>query len=194
MESLEAPPRPQTPAVRTFFRRCRVFTAESKKCPKESNREKYPCLSGKLGVAQPKRGNFIIKENKVKFALWFAPETRELVEENYRSDGCRSMGEYIEKAILFYTGYRHAEHAEYYLPEALNEVLSRVASDFGDRIGSLLYKQAVEQNIGNHILAADTDMDVETYEKLRSRSLREVKSTNGKISFKDDLIFQKSLW
>lgn len=141
-----------------------------------------------------KRGNFIIKDNKVKFALWFAPETRELVEENYRSDGCRSMGEYIEKAILFYTGYRHAEHAEYYLPEALNEVLSRVASDFGDRIGSLLYKQAVEQNIGNHILAADTDMDVETYEKLRSRSLREVKSTNGKISFKDDLIFQKSLW
>ena len=121
-----------------------------------------------------KRGNFIIKDNKVKFALWFAPETRELVEENYRSDGCRSMGEYIEKAILFYTG--------------------RVASDFGDRIGSLLYKQAVEQNIGNHILAADTDMDVETYEKLRSRSLREVKSTNGKISFKDDLIFQKSLW
>jgi hypothetical protein len=136
----------------------------------------------------------ILKDNKVKFALWFAPETRELVEENYRSDGCRSMGEYIEKAILFYTGYRHAEHAEYYLPEALNEVLSRVASDFGDRIGSLLYKQAVEQNIGNHILAADTDMDVETYEKLRSRSLREVKSTNGKISFKDDLIFQKSLW
>lgn len=135
-----------------------------------------------------------MKDNKIKFALWFAPETRDLVEENYRSDGCRSMAEYIEKAILFYTGYRHAEHAEYYLPDALNTVLARVAKDFGDRIGSLLYKQAVEQNIGNHILAADTDMDLDTYEKLRSRSLREVKNTNGKISFKDDLIFQKSLW
>lgn len=103
------------------------------------------------------------------------------------------MGEYIEKAILFYTGYRHAVHAEYYLPDALNEVLARVAKDFGDRIGSLLYKQAVEQNISNHIIAADTDMDLDTYERLRSRSLREVKNTNGKISFKDDLIFQKSL-
>ena len=46
---------------------------------------------------------------------------------------------------------------------------------------------------GNHILAADTDMDLETYEKLRSRSIREIKQTNGEISFKDDLIFQKSL-
>lgn len=36
-------------------------------------------------------------------------------------------------------------------------------------------------------------MDLETYEKLRSRSIREVKQTNGEISFKDDLIFQKSL-
>ena len=34
-----------------------------------------------------------------------------------------------------------------------------------------MFKQAVEENIGNHILAADTDMDLETYEKLRSRSV-----------------------
>lgn len=133
------------------------------------------------------------KDNKVKFALWFAPETRQIVEDNYKDDGCKSMGEYIEKAILFYSGYRNAVHAEYYLPDALNTVLNRVARDFGNRIGSLLFKLAVESNIGNHILAADTDMDLDTYEKLRGRSVREVKETQGKISFKDDLIFQKSL-
>ena len=133
------------------------------------------------------------KDNKVKFALWFAPETRQIVEDNYKDDGCKSMGEYIEKAILFYTGYRDAVHAEYYLPDVLNNVLNRVARDFGNRIGSLLFKLAVESNIGNHILAADTDMDLDTYEKLRGRSVREVKETQGKISFKDDLIFQKSL-
>lgn len=133
------------------------------------------------------------KDNKVKFALWFAPETRQIVEDNYKDDGCKSMGEYIEKAILFYSGYRDAVHAEYYLPDALNNVLNRVAKDFGNRIGSLLFKLSVESNIGNHILAADTDMDLDTYEKLRGRSVREVKETQGKISFKDDLIFQKSL-
>ena len=36
-------------------------------------------------------------------------------------------------------------------------------------------------------------MDMRTYEKLRGRSVREVKETNGRISFKDDLRFQKSL-
>lgn len=133
------------------------------------------------------------KDNKVKFALWFAPETRQIVEDNYKDDGCKSMGEYIEKAILFYSGYRDAVHAEYYLPDALNNVLNRVARDFGNRIGSLLFKLSVESNISNHILAADTDMDLDTYEKLRGRSVREVKETQGKISFKDDLIFQKSL-
>jgi hypothetical protein len=64
---------------------------------------------------------------------------------------------------------------------------------FADRIGRLLFKLAVESNIGNHILAADTDMDLETYDRLHNRSLREVKQTHGEISFKDDLIFQKSL-
>ena len=129
----------------------------------------------------------------MKFALWFAPETKQLVEENYKEDGCKSKCQYIEKAILFYTGYRHAVHAEYYLPEVLGSVRGRIAKSFGDRIGSLLFKQAIECNIANHILAADTDMDVETYERLRNRSLREVMQTKGEISFKDDLIFQKSL-
>lgn len=75
----------------------------------------------------------------------------------------------------------------------MSEVLSGAIGVFGDRIGRMLFKLAVESNISNHILAADTDIDVQTYERLRSRSVREVQQTNGKISFKDDLIFQKSL-
>lgn len=62
-------------------------------------------------------------EGKVKFALWFAPETRELVSANYRQDNCKSMSEFIEKAVLFYCGYLQACHAEYYLPRVLGSVL-----------------------------------------------------------------------
>ncbi len=75
----------------------------------------------------------------------------------------------------------------------LSDILIGTFNSFGDRIGKLLFKQAVENNITNHIIAADTDIDLDTYEKLRSRSVIEVKQTNGQISFKDDLIFQKSL-
>ena len=132
-------------------------------------------------------------EGKVKFALWFAPETRELVSANYRQDNCKSMSEFIEKAVLFYCGYLQASHAEYYLPRVLGSVLQGTLGLFGDRIGRLLFKQAVECNITNHILAADTDIDLDTYEKLRARSVREVRETGSSISFQDDLVFQKSL-
>lgn len=63
----------------------------------------------------------------------------------------------------------------------------------GNRIGRLLFKAAVEQNMANHILAADTDIDDATLERLRGRSVREVRETNGQISFKDDLHFQRSV-
>ena len=130
---------------------------------------------------------------KNKFALWLTPESKALVESHYREDDCRSQSEYIEKAIRFYTGYLETERADLYLPRVLSEILEGKLDMLGRRIGSLLFKLAVESNISNHLLAADTDMDMRTYEKLRGRSVREVKETNGRISFKDDLRFQKSL-
>ena len=132
-------------------------------------------------------------EGKIKFPLWIAPETKEIVAESFQKDNCKSMSEFIEKAILFYNGYLHARHAEYYLPRVLGSVLQGTLGLFADRIGKLMFNQAVECNITNHIIAADTDMDLDTYERLRGRSLREVKQTKGEISFEDDLIFQKSL-
>ena len=56
-----------------------------------------------------------------------------------------------------------------------------------------MFKLAVESNIVNHIIATDSDMDVDTYERLHNRSVRELKQSKGEISLKDALIFQKSL-
>ena len=51
----------------------------------------------------------------------------------------------------------------------------------------LLLKQAVKQNVCNHILASDTDIDAATYQKMRSMSYQEVLRTNGQISFPEVL-------
>ena len=134
-----------------------------------------------------------MSSDKKRYALWISEETMQMAQDNYHADNCRSRSEYIEKAMLFYTGYLHAKRADYYLPRILSSIWDAKFDMFGDRICRLLFKLAVEENIGNHILAADTDMDLDTYERLRSRSVREVKQTSGMISFKDDLIFQKSL-
>ena len=93
----------------------------------------------------------------------------------------------------FYLGYLNTKNAGAFLPEVLSTILIGTMDDFAQRIGRYLYKVAVEQNLCNHILTADTDMDQRTYELMRGRSVREVNSTNGRISFKEVLDFQKSV-
>ena len=55
-------------------------------------------------------------KGKEKFALWITPECKQLVDDCYADDQCQSRSEYIEKAILFYTGFLYAEKADRYLP------------------------------------------------------------------------------
>ena len=132
-------------------------------------------------------------ESKKKCAIWLTHETKELVEHMYASDNCKSQSEFIEKAIQFYAGYLNTQNAGAFLPEVLSTVLVGTMDNFGQRIGTQLNKMAIEQNMCNHILVEDTDMDERDYQLLRGRSVREVQSTNGRISFKDVLDFQKSV-
>ena len=57
----------------------------------------------------------------------------------------QTQNEFIAKAILFYCGYLQSEYAGDFLPKILGETLEAILSMFGDRIGKLLLKQAVEQ-------------------------------------------------
>ena len=155
---------------------------------------KSPEFQGKpQAFLTPEKEVFAIVQGKVKFALWLSPEVKDVIEEHYREDNCKSRSEFIEKAILFYEGYLHTKKAANFLPRVLSDILNSTLGSFGNRIGKLMFKQAVEENISHHLLAADSDLDVETYKRLRRRSVDEVKATNGAISFEDDLIFQKSL-
>ena len=70
---------------------------------------------------------------------------------------------------------------------------------FGDsqpsikNMARLLFKLAVEQAMMMHIIACDTDIDEVQLDQLRGQCIGEVKRTNGQISFKDALRYQKSL-
>ena len=132
-------------------------------------------------------------KGKEKFALWITPECKQLVDDCYADDQCQSRSEYIEKAILFYTGFLYAEKADRYLPKALQQILSGTLDRFAERIGRQLFKLAVEQNVNNHILASDTDIDAARYMKMHTLSMDQVRGTNGKISFVDVLQQEKAL-
>ena len=89
--------------------------------------------------------------------------------------------------------YLNTKNAGGFLPEALSAMLTGTLDNFAGRMGSLLFKQGVDLNVLGQIIAYDTDIDECEYQRLRGRAIRDMKRTNGRISFKDALDFQKSV-
>ena len=133
------------------------------------------------------------ENNKTKKGFWIAPDLDEEIDIYLRMDNCASRSEFVEKALRFYIGYLNTKNASAFLPGVLATTLNGALDNFGHRMGTLLYKIAIEQNICNHLLSEDTDMDARDYQLLRGQSAREVQSTNGRISFKEALDFQKTV-
>ena len=132
-------------------------------------------------------------KGKEKFALWLAPDAREMVDAHYSADNCISRSEYIEKAIRFYTGYLNARDAGAFLPRVLADVLEGKLLLFGEKLGKTLFKLAVQDAVMANLLAADTDVDLETLETLTGTCVKRVMRAHGALGFEDALKFQKEL-
>ena len=189
------PVAPHLPAVRAVSGLCEGVPKAAKNSPRALQYEKKPAVSRKTtGFQRNLRGERKeMVKGKTKFALWITPECKQLVDDCYADDQCQSRGEYIEKAIWFYSGFLHAEKADRYLPKVLQQILSGTLDRFAERIGRQLFKLAVEQNVNNHILASDTDIDAQSYQKMRGLSMEEVKRTNGRIDFEDALLQERGV-
>ena len=134
-----------------------------------------------------------MKDNRERHTVWLEPAAWDMVEKHYHGDNCTRKNEYIEKAIRFYSGYLDAEGADEYLPRVLAEVLEGKLNALGGRIGRLLFKLAVEQDMNANILAALAEVDLDDVDHLRGQSVQRVKHINGEISFEDALRVQKRL-
>ena len=134
-----------------------------------------------------------MRENRHKHTVWMDDDVWDQVESHYQRDNCTTKNEFIEKAIRFYSGYLDTKHAEEYLPRILSDVLEGKLGAFGKRMGHLLFKQAVDQDLMANLLASDINADLDTLQKLRVRCVKNVKETNGEIDFQDAFRFQKRI-
>ena len=130
-------------------------------------------------------------ENRHRHTVWMDDAVWDQVESHYQKDNCSTKNEYIEKAIQFYSGYLDTQHAEAYLPRVLSDVLEGKLGAFGKRMGHLLFKQAVGGDIVANLAVAFFHVDEDKLQKLRVRSVKNVRETNGEIDFQDALRFQK---
>ncbi|SCI76047.1 Uncharacterised protein [uncultured Flavonifractor sp.] len=120
---------------------------------------------------------------KEKFALYLTPEKKAILERRYAEDGSRSLTGFIDRAIDFYLDYLSANDAGLFLPTSIKSYVDGRLGQLEDRISSLLYKQAVEQDMVAGILADAYQFSEDDLRRRRAESVSNVKRTNGRISF-----------
>ena len=121
--------------------------------------------------------------DKVKFALYLPPEKKAELERRYREEGCRSITAFIEKAIDFYLGYLDANGTGAFLPKEIQTAIDGRLGMFEDRMSKLLYKLVVEMDMGMSAAIECVGIDSGYLRKLRSDSVKNVKATNGLLTF-----------
>ena len=152
-------------------------------------------VAGVLSGDTRKKGvNDLMTENsKIKKGFWLSEDLDEKIDNYLRLDNCSSRSEFVEQALRFYIGYLNTKNAGAFLPEALSAMMTGTLDYYAGRIGSILFKQGVDLTVLGQIIAYDTDIDEGEYQRLRGKAIRDMKHTNGRISFKDALDFQKSV-
>ena len=118
---------------------------------------------------------------KEKFALYLTPEMKARLERRYTEDGSRSLTGFIENAINFYLDYLSANNAGMFLPSSVQSYLDGRLNQLEDRMSSLLFKQAVELDLGISVLADCVNLDEEYLRRKRAESVANVKKFNGRL-------------
>ena len=118
---------------------------------------------------------------KEKFALYLTPDMKAQLERRYQEDGSRSLTGFIENAINFYLDYLSANNAGMFLPASVQSYLDGRLDQLEDQMSSLLFKQAVELDLGISVLADCVNLDEEYLRRKRAESVANVKKLNGRL-------------
>ena len=121
-------------------------------------------------------------ENTHKMTIRLSPVTEFRLERDYRLDGSRSKNEFIERAITRYQDLLEVEQNET-LPTAIQSAIDGRLGMFEDRLARLFYKLAVEMDMGVSAILDCIQLDADYLRKLRSDSVKNVKATNGLLTF-----------
>ncbi len=121
-------------------------------------------------------------ENTHKMTIRLSPLTEFRLERDYRLDGSRSKNEFIERAVTHYQDLLEAEQNEM-LPAAIQSAIDGRLGMLEDRLGRLLYKLSVETDMGISAILDCIQMDTDYLRRLRADSVKNVKATNGLLTF-----------
>ena len=122
------------------------------------------------------------KKTENRFPLRLEDLTRWKIESWYKRAGCDSRNAFVEKAVNFYVDYLEGQENGI-LPTAIQSAIDGRLGMFEDRIAKLLYKLTVEMDMGMSATLDCIQIDADYLRRLRANSVRNVKATNGLLTF-----------
>lgn len=108
-----------------------------------------------------------------------------------KSDGCKSVSEYIEKAVDFYNAYLCNRRAPELISSETVDTLRRVLDKCEHARSSALFKLSVEISMLLNVIAATNDIEGEDLGRLRHACIEEVRRINGSVSLDNAIEWQK---
>lgn len=132
-----------------------------------------------------------MKDEKVRKSIWVHRSVLDHIDDNWKKEDCRSKGEYVERAILFYSGMRETERNLDYLSPVIISSLKSISDESDKRILQLLFKNAVEIAVMNNILAYNFNIQADDVKKVREACVGEVSRKNGNFRMEDAVKWQK---
>ena len=132
-------------------------------------------------------------ENRDRLALRMGPDTKRKIDQWYEAAGCHSRNQFVEQAVNFYADHLALQDNSS-LPKAVTSALDGRLGMFEDRLASLLYKHSVELDMVMGILADSYEFTEEDMRRRRADSVRNVKQTNGRLSFEQKVRREEDEW
>ena len=121
------------------------------------------------------------------------PDTKRKIDQWYEAAGCHSRNQFVEQAVNFYADHLALQDNSS-LPRAVTSALDGRFGMFEDRLASLLYKHSVELDMVMGILADSYEFTEEDMRRRRADSVRNVKQTNGRLSFEQKVRAEEDEW
>ena len=108
---------------------------------------------------------------KEKFAFYLSPEKKAILERRYLEDLSSSLTAFSERAVDFYLDCFSANNAGLFLPASIKSYVDGRLGQLENRMSSLLYKQAVEQDMVAGILADAYQFNEDDLQPRRTESI-----------------------
>ena len=118
---------------------------------------------------------------KTKLAFYMTKEQKDEIEKRYREDGSTSQSAFVMHAVRFYLDYLSMGKAENLLSISFRAALEGQIGLYAHRVSALLFKQTVEAEMMMRILCDTVEIPEEYLQKVRTKSIKSVKLTNGQL-------------